>query len=107
MALAIASGVAPQHGLDGAGRGGGRRAARGAPLQAADAELARVRKLGRGHAALAPPLRRGGELHDIGGPLSLGAAHEAMSTLEAIDPSFRTLVLDARDVPATAATGAS
>jgi SulP family sulfate permease len=69
------------------------------------AELSSVTLVGRSHAALHPPLPHGVIVYDIGGPLFFGAAQKAMSSLESVDPSVRTVVLDVRDVPAMDATG--
>jgi SulP family sulfate permease len=69
------------------------------------AELSSVTLVGGRHAALSPPLPRSVVLYDIGGPLFFGAAQKAMSALEEIDASVRTVVLDVRDVPAMDATG--
>jgi SulP family sulfate permease len=69
------------------------------------AELSSVTLVGGRHAALTPPLPRSVVLYDIGGPLFFGAAQKAMSALEEIDASVRTVVLDVRDVPAMDATG--
>jgi SulP family sulfate permease len=69
------------------------------------AELSSVTLVGKGHAALSPPLPPGVILYDIGGPLFFGAAQKAMSSLGRIEDGVRTVVLDVRDVPAMDATG--
>jgi SulP family sulfate permease len=69
------------------------------------AELSSVTLVGKGHAALSPPLPPGVIVYDIGGPLFFGAAQKAMSSLDRIESGVRTVVLDVRDVPAMDATG--
>jgi SulP family sulfate permease len=66
------------------------------------AELSSVTLVGKGHAALTPPLPRGVILYDIAGPLFFGAAQKAMSALAQVAEGVRTVV---RDVPAMDATG--
>jgi SulP family sulfate permease len=69
------------------------------------AELSSVTLVGKGHAALSPPLPQGVILYDIAGPLFFGAAQKAMSALAQVAEGVRTVVLDVRDVPAMDATG--
>lgn len=69
------------------------------------AELSTVTLVGKGHAALSPPLPSGVILYDIAGPLFFGAAQKAMSALAQVAQGVRTVVLDVRDVPAMDATG--
>ena len=69
------------------------------------AELSSVTLVGKGHAALSPPLPAGVLVYDIGGPLFFGAAQKAMSSLGRVDSGVRTVLLDVRDVPVMDATG--
>jgi SulP family sulfate permease len=69
------------------------------------AELSSVTLVGRGHAALVPPLPPGVILYDVAGPLFFGAAQKAMGAIESVAGGVRTVVLDLRDVPAMDATG--
>ncbi len=69
------------------------------------AELSSVTLVGKGHAALSPPLPAGVIVYDIAGPLFFGAAQKAMSALAQVATGVRTVVLDVRDVPAIDATG--
>ena len=69
------------------------------------AELSSVTLVGKGHAALSPPLPPGVVLYDIAGPLFFGAAQKAMSALAEVSEGVRVVVLDVRDVPAMDSTG--
>lgn len=69
------------------------------------AELSSVTLVGKGHAALSPPLPAGVLLYDIAGPLFFGAAQKAMSALAQVSEGVRVVLLDVRDVPAMDATG--
>lgn len=69
------------------------------------AELSSVTLVGKGHAAISPPLPASVVVYDIAGPLFFGAAQKAMSALTSVAGSVRTVVLDVRDVPAIDATG--
>jgi SulP family sulfate permease len=67
------------------------------------AELSSVTLVGKGHAALVPPLPPGVILYDVAGPLFFGAAQKAMgveSRRAACAPWSST-----RDVPTMDATG--
>ena len=69
------------------------------------AELSSVTLVGKGHAAISPPLPPGVVLYDIAGPLFFGAAQKAMSALAEVSEGVRVVVLDVRDVPAMDSTG--
>ncbi|CAG0983780.1 C4-dicarboxylic acid transporter DauA [Myxococcaceae bacterium] len=69
------------------------------------AELSSVTLVGKGHAAISPPLPSGVLLYDIAGPLFFGAAQRAMEALSQVAEGVRVVLLDVRDVPAMDATG--
>ncbi len=69
------------------------------------AELTGGELLTEGHPSLPEGTPAGVVVYEIAGPLFFGAAQKAMSSLEEISGSVRTVVLDLRSVPAIDATG--